>query len=276
MSMNSASKSVEHPAPSPRRSVPLGLFILFQLVFLAVNNFFGFIQDTRGNIAPEYRPAVEQFVPGWSAKKGYTWDVVEGASHLSQRWAQATLQLQTWSLFAPNISKECAFPALLLSDVERDSFFREGDGYRTADHGRLVLSDNEPGNLKSYLRWGNFRLRRYENNLVLYLSRWPEETPPETAERWRNAIKEHAGGSKGTEAMFLAYLRFRTDQVKNAAETPRQVTLLMRHYDLKAPEAGPEFVEGPLTVPILRWLPARGDSLDLFNPVTGHFEPLHP
>ena len=272
--MSSPSADAANP---PRRSVLLGLFIVLHLLFLVVNNFFGLLEDARSSVPSEQRATIEQIAPGWLEKKGQLWSFVDEASLLSQRWSQVTLQLQTWSLFAPGISKECAFPALLLSDTEHDSWPLEPGGNRTIDPalGRLVLSNNEPADLTSYVRWGNFRLRRYENSLVIYLRPWEDETPEATLTRWRDAIKEHLA-SKENEEMFRQYLRFRVAQIKPSTE-PRQVALLMRRYALKDSEAGADFFDGPFMVPILRWRSRQGaDLLDVFNPVTQHFEPLHP
>ena len=275
-----AETEVTAMAKAPTRSVLLGVFVVGQLLFLFVQNLGSWLQDMSGEMPGGVRTAVGQVAPDWLLKKGHAWNAHEEATHLTLRWSQVTLQLQMWSLFAPTIGTECVFPALLLTDREFDEL-PVPPGGSLADApalGRVVLSDNEPVDMKRYVRWGNYRLRRFENNLVVYLTPREKETPQETAERWRDRIKEHV---RENAPLLLGYLRMRLGQIEPVQREPaRQVILLMRRYSLKGPEAGAEFFDGPFTVPVARWrLPANAgedDALDYYNPVTQRFEPLRP
>jgi hypothetical protein len=257
------------------RSVLLGIFIVWQLAFLVVHNLVGLLQEARADMPAEIRAAVEQVAPGWPEKKGHVWNLMEGATNVTNRWSQVTWQLQTWALFAPNVGKDCVFPALVLSEeAPTNAPLARGDLPATFQvPGKLVLSDNEPPDMKRFFRWGNFRLRRFENNLVIYLLPWEPETPQETAERFRKRIKEHLTENPD---MLVGYLRFRLNQLDGPP--PPQVILLLRRYHLTGPGAGSDFVEGPFTVPIARWHPGAeqdsGHGLEYFNPVTQRFEPL--
>ena len=74
--------------------------------------------------------------------------------------------------------------------------------------GKVVLSDNEPADLMRYARWGNFRLRRFENNLVIYLTPRDDEKPGETAgghDRIKESVSDQA-------EVLLAYLRWRLER----------------------------------------------------------------
>jgi hypothetical protein len=267
------------PSPPPKRpSLLLGVFIVGQLVFLFVQNLGTWLQDISGEMPGGVRTAVGQVAPDWPLKKGHVWNANEEATRLTLRWSQVTLQLQLWSLFAPTIGTECVFPALLLTDREFDELPVPPGGSLADDPalGRIVLSDNEPADMKRFVRWGNYRLRRFENNLVVYLTPREKETPQETAERWRDRIKENVSENA---PLLQGYLRTRLRQIEQR-EPPRQVILLMRRYSLKGPEAGAEFFDGPFTMPVARWrLGANaGDeaALDYYNPVTQRFEPLRP
>ena len=259
-----------------QRSVLLGLFVVLQLVFLIVHNSFTVLQEARPNMSVEVREVVTQIAPDWPDRKGHMWDLMEGSTTLTHRWSQATLQMQTWSLFAPNVGADCVFPALLLSDEEPpEAPVQPGDSPVHFDvRGNVVLSDNEPADLTSYVRWGKFRLRRFEGNLVIDLSPRENEKPAETAERFRDRIKayvhEHA-------ELLLAYLRWRLEQSKQTP--PRQVILLMRRYTIKPPDAGADFYSGPYTMPVARWRPDASQRparqlLEYFDPVTRRFASL--
>ena len=266
------------PDQPRRRSVALGLFILLQLGFLITHNLFALLQEVRNEMSADARAMVRQVAPDWPEKQGHVWNLMEGSAQLTNRWSQLTLQLQTWSLFAPGIGKECVFPALLLSDEPPpDAPVTPGESpVHYEVRGKVVLSDNEPLDMNGYFRFGNFRLRRFENNFVLYLRPWEQETPRETVERLRQRIKDQVSESA---EMLAEYLRFRLRQKGEAP--PRQVILLMRRYSLVGPDGGAKFLEGPFTMPVARWLPhadrgADPPKLDYFNPVTQRFEPLQP
>src|SRR5262245_9998748 len=272
------STSAATPNGQAKTSVLLGLFIVGQLVFLVVQNLGSWLQDQTTQMPAEARAIVEQAAPDWLLKKGYAWNTHEGATHLTSRWSQMTLQLQSWSLFAPTIGTECVFPALLLTERDFDDLpIPPGGSLADAPGlGRVVTSDNEPADMKRYFRWGNYRLWRFENNLVVYLTPRENETPQETAERWRDRIKEHVSEYA---ALLLGYMRIRMRQIEPVpGEPPRQVILLMRRFSLKGPHAGAEFFDGPFTMPVARWrlLTNAGDeaALDYYNPVTQRFEPL--
>ena len=258
-------------SPLPRQgSFLLGLFVVWQLVFLFVHNIFNFLQEQREEMRSNARTALRHFAPDWPEKKGHVWNFMEGSTKLTHRWSQATLQLEQWSLFAPGIGTECFFPALLLSDeAPPDAPVEPEDAparYRV--RGKIVLSDNEPTDMRRYLRWGNFRLRKFENALFPYLHARKDESPAETLERFRDKIKEY---TKENAAMLGGYVRFRLKQKGEAP--PRQLILLMRHYTLTGPDQV-NFVEGPFTLPFARWQPQAGEDIEYFDPVTQRFEPL--
>ena len=269
---------VQPLSPAKPRSVLLGFFIVGQLIFLVVQNLGSWLQDQTTQMPAEARAIVQQAAPDWLLKKGYAWNTHEDATHLTLRWSQATLQLQSWSLFAPTIGTECVFPALLFTERDFDDLpIPPGGNLADAPAlGRVVMSNNEPADMKRFFRWGNYRLRRFENNLVVYLTPRENETPQETAERWRDRIKEHVSEYA---ALLLGYMRIRMRQIEPApGEPPRQVILLMRRFSLKGPDAGADFYDGPFTMPVARWrlLTNAGDeaALDYYNPVTQRFEPL--
>lgn len=253
----------------PRRSVLLGLFVVFQLAFLVGHNLLSLVQELLTNASPETRRRVEQFAPGLSDKKGNLANLSEATTLLAQRYSQATLQLQSWSLFAPSIGRECVFPALLLPDDESPQVQLDPDStgrsYRV--RGKLVLSDNEPPDLTRYLRWGNFRLRRYENNLVVYLTPGQDESADELNKRFAERIKEHV---TTYDQMLHEYLRWRLETI---GAQPDEVILVMRRYHLAGPERETDFLDGPFTMPVARWdLKSDAAKLEYFNPMDQRFE----
>jgi hypothetical protein len=143
----------------------------------------------------------------------------------------------------------------------------------------LVPSSKEPADLEHYLRIGDFRMRRYENNLVITLKPYENETPSETNERWRDKIRAHL---TDYAEIILGYLRWRVrrDTARwPGREQPRQVILVLRRYHINDYEDTPPLWKGPYAVPIARWQPAvTWDSahqrVEWHDPVSKRFKSL--
>jgi len=282
------------PVTGPR--IFLGLFILGQLFFLFASNFLGFILEYKDDFRERWQAPIERLAPGFTKHEGHVWEMTQTLTRLTKMWDHATGQNQNWCLFAPGISDESTFLALELhwEDAPESapaiarslSLLATGTPLEAAaltglalNQGKLWLSDNEPTNIEKFFRLGNFRIRRFENNLALDLVPKEEETPEETAQRWREKIQKYL---KDSDYGYLVrpYMEWRLRQIqrKTREETqPRQLILLMRRYQINDPKEGTQPWQGPHSNPVARWQPGvdRGDQylpLEMFNPVTKRFE----
>ena len=150
-------------------------------------------------------------------------------------------------------------------------FARQGRGGTQAmpQAPELWLSDNEPEDIERFFRFGNFRLRRFENNLVVDLSADDSEAKEEI-DRY---LKKDGD-------LVFAYLQWRLEQIqqrKTTRQQPHQVILLMRRYRINDPGEGEQLWEGPHTTPVARWQPGIAENpnflpLEMYNPVTKQFE----
>jgi hypothetical protein len=288
--------SASKPVTAPR--ILLGVFILGQLVFLFATNFLGFAQEYKDHIPEGWQAPIERIAPGFTRQEGHAWELTQTLSRLTEMWDHITLQPQQWMLFAPNIGRDCTFPALELRwDEPSEPAVAIGRGLHLLAAGtplaavgllgltgnqdmpqapELWLSDNEPEDIDRFFRIGNFRLRRFESTLALDLV--PDDDPQETAEHWRGKIEDYLKSQ--TEGMLvLPYMKWRLEQIQGkspARQQPRQVILLMRRYRINEPGETPHW-QGPHTVPVARWQPGIGDNadflpLEMYNPVTKRFE----
>ena len=240
--------------------VLLGIFVIWQLVFLITSNLIGFLQDNRTRMLPEVRQSVEVMAPGWAEKQGVAWEVTETIASLDTEWSQLTGQDQKWALFAPAIARECVFPAIEL---------------RWENESQLVLSDYEPTDLNSYFRAGSYRLQRYERNLALTLAPLDGETSTKTAERWREEIRAFV-----TEWTHIldGYIDWRVRQAMQqwpGRTWPREVVLIMRRYHINEYSEAPPTWTGPHSEAIARWrYSAEGTrhALEWRDPVSGRYE----
>jgi hypothetical protein len=113
----------------------LGLFILWQLLFLLAANFLELAKEKRATLAPtlekaitEIAPgciseegevqaavetAIEWTAPGWTRKEGAVHEVVERVTEWTKAWSLLSGQPQGWTLFTPP-GDECPFPVVEL------------------------------------------------------------------------------------------------------------------------------------------------------------------
>ncbi|MBX9678585.1 MAG: hypothetical protein K2X38_07455 [Gemmataceae bacterium] len=248
-------------ARKPKSSL-LGFFVVLQIGFLAVSNGIGWLQDVREEMNPAVKDAVKKVASDWPSKEGPLWETTHAAHDLTRRYAEVTGQFQTWCLFAPSIGRECVFLSLELNFADGRKQVR-------------LRSDNEPPNPTSYLRVGNFRLRRIENNLTLTLREWEGETDEDKKKRWASKIKEFIDEY---ERILAAYLRWRVNawQVEHPGEpNPATITLMMRRYHVNDVDHE-RYWEGPFEVPVGVFGLESGAFIERYDPVVGRLTKAAP
>jgi hypothetical protein len=118
----------EKKKPASPRQVLLGVFILWQVAFLFLANVLGFVQWFPTLEQPGPNELINRLAPKFAEKQGNGWQWGDQLDGNLRRWTELTGQDQSWSLFAPSVSKSTGFPALLLSwdDAYSDAGFRGG------------------------------------------------------------------------------------------------------------------------------------------------------
>src|SRR5262249_12427342 len=119
---------------SPRHTgarVLLGIFILGQLFFLLAANLIDVIQTALPEPPDQAKEVVNVLAPGLPDKKGHVQDTFDVVTSVTKRWGQATGQVQSWSLFAPEVGSEITFVAV--------QFRRDEDPLSAPSVGRRLL-----------------------------------------------------------------------------------------------------------------------------------------
>jgi hypothetical protein len=268
-------------ANPPRRpsiaQVLLGLFVVWQLLFLFAANLVAFVphgepeegelSDTRVIPAPKNAGPVQESI-----------NLVGAITH---DWEQLTGQVQVWSLFAPEVPDQAPFAMVEL---------RWDDPRGPADHLTVptpyapvrLRSYFEPEDLRNYFRIPSSfdRLFHYEVRLGLIYVKWNEQSLHEIPETWRSVIEDRV---RRQWRSIRAFLRLRSNQFLQQhpeLPPPRQVLLIIRLY--RAPGYGQDPVSwsGPYDLPLARWLPESDSSdslpVEMCDPVTGVFISLQP
>lgn len=220
--------------------VLLGSLVVGQLLFLLASNF-----------SPWWQRA-------WPSKE------IRATATLTNAWSQLTGQPQDWSLFAPEVGRDYFFVAVQL---------QWGDQYPPV----LLLSDNEPSDLRHYFRVGQFRLRRYEDHLGLILPFQGGRTPAEEALHWIEPIEDKV---RREGHRMHAYLRWRLRAYQRThpdLPSPQQVILLVRQWEAPSPEQRPWNWHGPEERPLACWRPGAPPApgclpVEMYHPLAERFE----
>jgi hypothetical protein len=222
-------------------AVLLGLFIVWQLVFIVTANLLEFFPH-RVHQSDELTGLRE--LPPDAAKSR---PAIHLLAAVTDRWAQLTGQCQMWSLFAPEFPPQATFPVVELCWDDPAS------GLAPV----RLLSSFEPADAASYFRplSSDDRLFHYEVYLGLGLCYWDESaaTSETEAEAWRKHFRDVA---RRQWKSMRAYLRWRTAQfLKQHPDLPPpdEARLLIRIYPTPPPGAAPEDRSPPRDQPMARW-----------------------
>jgi hypothetical protein len=300
------------PSGPTTRQVLLGLFIVGQLFFLVAANGIGLLDHVRpylrqepsdaeretfeGGVVHWSRLVADRIAPGWTQGEGHVNDALVVTSNVLSRWSQLTGQTQTWSLFAPGINHVTTFPAAELrwdeplpagltvlaaaNPVQAATLMAGLRSGKAKPPPTMLLSDNEPADLRSFFRVGSFRLRRYEETLGLQLSGADDGVDQRRVDGWRQRIEDKV---RGEWPVIRAYLGWRLAAFRHRRPDlppPAQVILFVRVYQIPAPDEPPPpgFWSRPDQRPLARWLPAAEEPgylpIEMYNPVVERFERL--
>lgn len=257
----------------------LGLFILWQLFYLGAENLLGMLEELRTESPKQVGEILDEYVPEWRKGEGTFYEATSKLNKITTAWGQMTAQSQGWSLFAPNVASEIPFPALELRwEEEVDPWLvvrltdmlartdpllrlalKVGEQQKPPPLPRApewLLSPNEPADPHNFLRWSHFRLRRFEGNLGVVMTRYTDESEDETHHRWRKNIEQEL---RTDWDATLAYMKWRLADFQRQhpeAPPPTQVIMHIRRYHIYGPDSEEAWNwYGPTAEPFARWFP---------------------
>jgi hypothetical protein len=262
----------------------LTLFVLGQFIFLLTSNFLGVEEPLREAFKKWYwkdnwhkDESVPEFVEG----KGDAYKTYFDTPRIyTKHWAQLTGQPQSWGLFAPDAGRELPFPAVELRWDDED-WPDWADKLRLADSRPaplVVLSDNEPLDRRSYVKFALFRVRKYEEQITPFATNQDSFFDPATS-AWQAQIQKKV--RKESDCMYN-YLRWRLQIYQQANPNmppPTQVILLVRTFNIPTPPGPDPWEWNDLGEDrVARWLPSAPLDpkhyryVECYNPVIRRFE----
>jgi hypothetical protein len=221
----------------------LGVFVTWQLLFLFLANFLPLV--------PHGREESDELIDdvnlhGQTTQVKPVQDAIEGIACVTDRWMEATGQLQGWSLFAPTFPPQAGFVSVK---------FGWNDGSKDALQSRF-----EPDPLH-YLRLpGTYgRQFNYESRFVILPAYWPEARLGRSWWPWEKEWSEAITRRVQVQWKSMrAYLRWRHDRYMKEhpeAPPPTEAVLIIDLYLTPLPVQHPWNPQGPWPRPLARWRP---------------------
>lgn len=244
-------------------SVALGTFIVWQLFYLTVANGLETLEVVTLRY-PETSSAITKALDESRAgERSATLGDFSSVVYAVDKYGQVTEQPQRWSLFAPNINDQTNFLACE---------FRWHD----SDQSTWLLSDNEPSDASSYLRYAGNRLRSIEQNLTLSFTFESGETEAEARQRWAQQIHDKLATDFD---IYLAWTSLRIEEFQQDypyVATPDEVILHVRGFEIGAPGQPQDQASLPYCMAIARWQPAADYPreylpIEAYDPTTEQF-----
>lgn len=128
----------------------------------------------------------------------------------------------------------------------------------------MVLSDNEPKDLRFFVRFGHCRLRRYEGQFYMNLQPEDHDEPEAAAERMSRRTRKFVSEWHDHALHYLKWHLARWEKAHPDRRRPDQVLLVERFYRILPPPVKPDDPprgwDGPVLYPIARWRPGRIDD----------------
>jgi hypothetical protein len=178
--VNSGSSVIRHPS-----SFLLGVFILFQLVYLPAANIIKLfalrLPESKGELDDDIQLHGQQFPEPLQT-------VADATGTAFVRWGELTGQTQGWSLFAPIFGHQASLPMVILPNA-------------------TLRSEFSPMDPDSYLRLpsSSCRLFNYEYRLALVLWAWERSSYEENRDRWHQAIQKRVARQHRSIQTYLAW-----------------------------------------------------------------------
>jgi hypothetical protein len=222
----------------------LGLFVIWQLLFLFLSNVLLLVPHGK----PEFDEITDDLaVHGQATSVLPVQEGIEAIATVSDRWMEATGQLQGWPLFGPNFPPQAGFVAVQ---------FRWDDGASI-----MVKSPFEPQDPLHYFRspGTSALLYNYEMRFVFMPVYWPEARMGPSwwpwEKEWREAITRRVQVQWKSMRAYLRWQRNRYVSDHPDLPPPTEAILLFDSYLIPRPAEQPWNPKGPFQRPLARWRP---------------------
>lgn len=237
------------------RSILLGLFVLFQVIYLPLANLL--------LLVPRDRPAPKAELDEWPQSEGLTnaprWvrESINVAGTAADRWSEFSGQEQMWSLFA-EFGKQSIFPVVQCKYQENQAI--------------TLRPKNFPHNFDRYFHWPNFlsRLNGYDFLMGVVYWHLTDASLHNRPDDWRQAVLERV---RRQQRSLEAYFRFTLSLYRaKHPELPMPIEMILNIHMFPSPQPGSTERPKAMVQPLARWFPDKEPApgflpVEVFDPV---------
>lgn len=248
------------------RASLLGLFVLFQVIYLPLSNLVQIVPREMYKESGELDIRVQR--EGAATDVRWLQDRINNLGWTIDRYSELSGQKQAWSLFAPEFTTQSIFPVVLCESFPNDK------------HRRVIFKPKHfPSDPDQYFYWPNYlsRLCAYDYLLAVVYARYTEESGRERPDQWRQTVFERVRRQqRSLEAYFrlnLAYFR------ESYPDLPTPKEMILRVAVFPSPQPGGHERPPMFMVPLARWVPDKPDKgsylpVEPYDHVLQRFVPL--
>jgi hypothetical protein len=244
------------------RSVLLGLFVLFQIIYLPLANLTQLVPRETPQQRGELDIGVQR--EGTASRIRPVQQAIDGLGTAIDRYAEVSGQTQAWSLFAPDFAVQSIY--LVTS-------FRCREGGRES---LFTLEQDVPADPDRYFRWPRPDSRRiaYEFLLAAVYWRFSEESLQQRGAEWREAVLDRVRAQQRSLQSYLGWELRRFREAHPDQATPVEIALSVRI--LPSPKPRESGRVPALIMPLARWFPDRAAEpgflpIEAFDPSVKEF-----
>jgi hypothetical protein len=228
------------------RSILLGLFVLFQLLYLPLSNVIQLVPRDLPQQHGELDSAVQREGTATSCRPIPV--AVNGVGLAIDRWGELSGQAQRWSLFAPDVARQSCFPVITCYCVDR------------LNYATVTLGPDTASETDHYFRWPSplCRLFAYESLLAVVYRNCSEVSLSQRQEEWGAAISERVRQQQNS---LQAYFRWNLELFKKRyPDQPAPVEMVLHVLVMPSPKPGETVRPASFEVPLARWFPKRSPN----------------
>jgi hypothetical protein len=241
--------------PKSGKSLLLGLFIVFQIVFLIGMNVIQFIPRGRvQNIQGEYfgDPQIEGQFTSNKVLQG----TVNTVGTVFDRYSESTGQFQYWKMFCPKLPTYSIFPRVEVEFENGEKQYIDSVFYKPETTIRLPVLDYHPHHFESAIVSGMW-------NFTPDIIDKDPQSAKEFYEIWAHARPK-----------TLPYLIEKAVAKSDPTKKPIRATLLLRYTSKLSSSLNVVNHDRPFCRLTLPTQTSPTKTMELYNPVEKRFEPL--
>ncbi|MCE9530406.1 MAG: hypothetical protein K8T89_04635 [Planctomycetes bacterium] len=224
------------------KAILLGLFVLFQVVYLPLSNLIQLVPREMPVQRGEFDIRIQR--EGTATDIRFIQEGINGLGSAIDRYGEISGQVQAWSLFAPDFGKQSIFP-VMETKTSHDGIVRW-----------IQLNPKHlPHDPNNYFRWPGqlSRLDSYDFLIAIIYWNASETSLRERREEWRQAVLDRVRQQQRSLQAYFGFSLKLYHQLR--PELPPPSEMILRVIVFPTPLPGSRERPPTFMIPLARWRP---------------------